>query len=54
MVVFVGFLIIAARILALVKFKVLPLSAFATLPVLAALALGFGVTDVMTLSLIHI
>lgn len=49
MVVFVGFLMIAALILALVKFKVLPLSAFATLPVLAALALGFGVTDVMTM-----
>lgn len=49
MVVLVGFLMIAALILALVKFKVLPLSVFATLPVLAALALGFGVTDVMTM-----
>lgn len=49
MVVFVGFLMVALLIVALVKFKVLPITVFATLPVLAAFALGFGPTEVMTM-----
>lgn len=47
---FIGFLMIVALIVALVKFKVLPISVFATLPLAAAFALGFGPTEVFTMA----
>lgn len=46
----IGILMIAALILALVKFKILPISVFATLPILAAFLLGFGVTEVFAMT----
>ena len=46
MAVFVGIFMIAILIVALVKFKILPISIFATLPIIAALILGFGVTEI--------
>lgn len=47
---FVGFLMIIILIVALVKFKVLPISVFATLPIIAAFILGFNVTEVFTMT----
>ena len=46
----VGVLMIVVLIIALVKFKVLPISVFTTLPLIAAFILGFGVTEVFTMT----
>ena len=45
-----GFLMIAVMIIALVKFKTLPITVFATLPVIAAFLLGFGPVEVFTMT----
>lgn len=50
MTVLVGFLMVIILIVALVKFKVLPISVFATLPLIAAFILGFSVTEVFTMA----
>ncbi len=46
----VGFVMIAVLIVALLKFKVLPITFFATVPLIAAAVLGFGVTDVFKMA----
>ena len=42
----VGIVMIAILIIALLKFKVLPITFFATVPFIAAAVLGFGITDI--------
>ncbi|MBO4887306.1 MAG: citrate transporter [Firmicutes bacterium] len=46
----VGFIMIAIIIVALIKFKMLPITVFATLPFIAAAVLGFGVVDIFTMT----
>jgi len=50
MIAITGFLMIVILVLALVKFKMIPISVFATLPILAAFILGFGPTEVFTMT----
>lgn len=45
----VGFIMIGILILALVKFKVLPITVFSVLPLLGALIVGCGITGSMTM-----
>lgn len=46
----IGFIMIILLIVLLVKYKALPISVFATLPLIAAFVLGFGVTEVFTMA----
>ena len=46
----VGFVMIAVLIVALLKFKLLPITFFATVPFIAAVILGFGATDIFQMT----
>lgn len=46
----VGLVMIAVLIIALLKFKLLPITFFATVPFVAAAVLGFGITDIFKMT----